>query len=171
IGRGFGIWNLDEWPLSPSANGRSGSICEVAHRPNTGYLLTRATLGNYERVQIGYWMRIADGECERVLGNDSLHGHRTKRTLWLAIVIACGNRAEVCVVPISFHCVAAITERLEVLEVIRATSIAGMNVVNLESLEIRADTAQLTPKCRTLEHFVPDRAGDQCGRPSSMLPY
>jgi hypothetical protein len=112
------------------------------------------TLRDYESVQRRNGITVRYCKRQLVLSNDSLALHLTKQTIWLSVGVCLPNSSKISVVAVPLHCVAAITQCLEVAYVICAPKIPGHDVVNFERFFIRRYSTQLTTKPCSFEYFV-----------------
>jgi len=127
-------------------------------------------LRNQQGVQVGHRESVSNGPDQAVLRHNRLLRNIAERTSVLPRLVGFGYFTEVRVVPISFGRVARIAECLQVVQIIQASPLSWLNVVNFQSLLVGWDSTQFAPELRSLEHLVFLRARDiSCGQ-GAMLP-
>jgi len=124
-----------------------------------------------KRMSWDYRIIVFDRHTKLVLQPNSLDRQLAEHATRLPILIGFDNLAEVGIVSVAFHCVARVTESLEVTFVIGAALVPGHDMINLKGLNFRRDTTELTAELGPLQDFVPLRPRDVTVSQCAVPPY
>lgn len=116
------------------------------------------------------WIGITDRKDEFVLGYYPLAGQGTERTAVVAQRVSDARGMEVRSISIELLRITDATQSLQIEQIIRPTSSAGDDMVNLERSLLIADTARLASPMRSLEDFVTEGTGNGVEILRAMMP-
>ena len=87
--------------------------------------------GDNESMKVSNREAIPDGIRKFVFSNYSVTGYLTEETVILVMLVRFNDFAEIRIVAIPFHGIAAVAEGLKIVDVVAAAPVSWRDVVNL----------------------------------------
>ena len=148
----IGVLNFEPHLFDKRKNGISFGLEQIEE-------VRDVSLWNHQRMQSGNWVSIANCNSQTILANDALTRHLAENASGQAIFISFNYSPEVGVVAVPLRCIARITKRLKIEDVIHSSVVARDNMVYLQSFFSSRNTAQFASELGALQNLIA-----QCSR-------